>query len=189
MDDYLRKGGPIPPPDMPTEKQTDPYGFGAKAIGNPMGQPTVFVGDRPLRDCIFGTTWDHRGPVADTDTDLGAVLVTGRMLPDDRALYIPRLFLTSFILTNFDLDSRWQLYADGKFIHGAPWEAASQDIDIFFPPRTQVTFYFRVVNNVGANVFFDYAVQWVEFNAGDDIWKWGTGSNIANPAAGAVVWP
>lgn len=176
---------------MPMEPQTDPYGFGAKAIGYPMGQASVFAGGRPLRDCLFDTTWEHRGPVANTITDLGTALVTGRMLPDNRALYIPRLYLVALATTNLNLDARWQIYADGKFIHGAPWEGAPQDVDIYFPPRTQINFYFRVINNlgVGINVFFDYAVQTVEFDVRGDIWDWGTGSNIPNPAAGAVVWP
>lgn len=169
--------------------QKDEYnqGRGKKTFGYPLGQPTKFLDGRLLRNVVFGTTWDRLGPIANLAT-VNAGVNVALPIPEHRALYIQQVSLLALIAANVDLEARWQIWSGGKFIIAGAWQAGPIPIEIYFPPLENVRFYYYIVNNVGANVWADYVVNWVEFDARDDKWEWGRGSQGVNPVT-APVWP
>lgn len=177
-------GAPILPDTF--EPESDPYGFTGKNYNYPKGQFTTFRDGRLLRDCDFRAEWG-RLPVAGVGTTF--VTTPAYTIPNDRAVFIPRIYMVSLADTTVDIDGRWQLWIDGRFIYGGINTIKSSEVNVYAPPRSTVTVFYRFVNNLALGIFFTYAFHYIEFNSGNDIWKWGTGGAIPNPAIGALIWP
>lgn len=197
----LNKSGPIPPGGMPVEPTSDPYGFGGKVEGYPHGQATAFLHGRTLRDCVFGSAWEHQGPFGPPPF-ANVFQLPIRNTQKDRALYIKRVHLVSpsEAFTGNGIAIHWLIVADYKQIWGAPVVFMSKtpyerNVGFYIPPRTNVDVYyqFNVGGGGGNNWVVDISVEWIEFDAARDIWPWGNGENKDNPAAADIAvlgwWP
>lgn len=199
MNDYRRRRSavdprqgvrtPAPPPSMPAYPEDDRYGMesGKKAVGFPLGQPTMFKHGRILRDCHWIINWDYRGPVAPAGTDQLAVACF--TTDKDEAALIRHVQLQALALAQDNIDARWQIWAEGHQLAAGGQTQTPTELDIYIPPICLVTTYFRVINNAANAIYFQYALNTVKFNAGNDVWTWGTANQRPNPAIGAVVWP
>lgn len=176
-------------PFEPVEKD-DRYGQAGrvKAIGYPLGKPTMFIDGRLLENYEYEAA---RGVMTGVGNATSNLTIQMLAVPYNRALYIPWVVMGTFGNFTEDIVASWQIWADNREIASGVAGAYRADTKIYIPMDSQVTFYARIVNAIGpvANRFYFYGVPLITFDTRPDVWEWGRGNNAANPAIGALNWP
>ena len=105
--------------------------------------------------------------------------------PSGRAAYIKQILVTlgEFVPT-LNYVVLYQLWADGVIICDAVENHGINEIKIYVPPLTAVAAYFLVLNYTALPVLISVSLQWIIFDATEDIWEWGVGKQGINPANG-----
>ena len=79
-------------------------------------------------------------------------------------------------------DVFYQIWADGVRICDAVENNDINEIKIYIPPLTSVAVYFAELNYTPLPVTVGVSLQWLMFDATQDIWEWGVGKQGTNPA-------
>lgn len=155
------------------------YGSEWKFEGYPQGQETFFLHGRLLLDVI---KIDLRGRIIiPPGVALGPVALG--TVPPDRAWYIDFFSISGSAPYTANLWVLWQIWGSSKYLVGGTFSEKPCPIRIYLPPETPVTIYIGWSNQTGANVYAYAWISIVEFSAEKDIWEFGNGANIPNPAA------
>lgn len=163
----------------------DRHGINWKHVGYPQGQGTCHLDGRIVRDVI---RQDLRGQI---NVPAGFLFVAAPLgtVPADRARYIDFISISGSSPYTANIWVVWQLWAAGKFVMAGTYVEKPLPVRVYFPPETVITFYVGSFNGLGFGVHGYAWASMIEYNAEIDIWEYGNGGNVPNPAANAIPWP
>ena len=169
-------------------QQDDRYGMMShnKAFGYPVGDVARYKDGRPLTHCLFGS-WGYFINIATGLNDIGGGLIFATSSTQAAIVTGVQLGLRLGNLTDTIV---WgQLWAGGKQLMLFSGATVFVPVDIYIPPRHNVSFYYQIINNCGGDVCIQMSVNWTIFDESADVWGWGAGCNAQNPELQGLTWP
>lgn len=161
-----------------------------KIIGYPKGEHSMFLDGRLLQSVISGFQ-NTRPAIPPGGLVQAGPLLINRVLPIDRAMYIP--WVGIFLLTDarLNMNTEWQMWANGKRVAGGALSMSPQPVHLYFPMFSEVSLYWQVSNLTipPLPLFPHFTVPWYEFDTEADHWEMGEADRKANPPVVSITWP